>query len=180
MAISQGVVNTGFAAPTANSAVSGAGDNNGFQTSPANAYAVDGAFAVDSNSGTNTNTGCTNAGKDKHLYFNYNLNVPSGATIRGIEVRLDARVSSTTSAPRMCVQLSWNGGTSWTAAQNTGTLTTSTAVYTLGGAANTWGRSWTPAQLANGTFRVRISNVASSTARTFYLDGVAVRVSYQE
>ena len=179
--IASPVVNTGFLAPAAHAAVtSSAGDNNGFETNPTNAFAFDGLFAVDANSGTNTNTGCTDAGKDKHLYFNYNVSLPTGATIKGIEVRLDAKASSTANAPKMCVQLSWNGGVSWTAAQSTPTLTTTTATYILGAATDIWGHTpWTTAQVANSAFRVRIANVASSTARTFSLDGVAIRVTYQ-
>jgi hypothetical protein len=171
------VMNTGFAAPTANAPItSGAGDNNGFETNPANAYATDGAFAEDANSGTNNNTSCTNAGKDKHLYYNFDLIVPSEAAIKGIEVRLDAKVSG---SGTMCVQLSWNGGTTWTAAQSTPALTTTIATHVLGGSADTWGRPWAATELLNSTFRVRISNVAGSTVQTFSLDAVAVRISYQ-
>jgi hypothetical protein len=167
-------------APTAHAPVTtNAGDNDGFQTTSANAFVTDGLFAVDPNSGTNTNPNCGNAGKDKHVYFNYSFNLPAGVAIRGIEVRLDAYVSSTANAPKMCVQLSWNGGSSWTAAQSTTTLTTAPATYILGGAANTWGRTWTLTNLSNTNFRVRIINVAQSTARTFSLDGVGVRVNYQ-
>jgi hypothetical protein len=79
----------------------------------------------------------------------------------------------------MCVQLSWNGGTSWTAAQSTATLSTVENTYLLGGAANTWGRAWTPTELNNTNFRLRVINVASSTARDFSLDWVAVLVTYQ-
>ncbi|MGH8615798.1 MAG: DUF4082 domain-containing protein, partial [Gammaproteobacteria bacterium] len=172
------VTNTGFLAPSVNAAVSG-GDNNGFQTTPSNAYIADNQFAVDTNSGTNTNTSCTNAGKDKHTYYNYNLIVPSGVSIRGIEVRLDARVDSAANSPRMCAQLSWNGGASWTTALSTTTLSTATAAYILGGATNTWGRTWTAGDFSNANFRLRIIDVASSTARDFSLDGVAVQVTYQ-
>ena len=175
------IISTGFLAPTANAAVtSGAGDNNGFETTPSNAYVTNGLFAVDTNSGTNTNTSCTNTGKDKHSYFNYNFIVPSGVSIRGIEVRLAARVDSTLlSSPRMCAQLSWNGGASWTTALSTTTLSTATTTYILGGATNTWGRTWTVGDLSNANFRVRIIDVASSTARDFSLDGIAVQVTYQ-
>ncbi len=172
------ITSTGFLAPSANAAVSG-GDNNGFQTAPTNAYIADDQFAIDTNSGTNTNTSCTNAGKDKHNYFNYNFNVPGGASIRGIEVRLHARVDSTANAPRMCVQLSSDGGTTWTTALSTTNLTTTNVVYTLGGATNTWGRTWTAGDFSNANFRVRIIDVASSTARDFSLDSVAVQVTYQ-
>ncbi|MGH8589218.1 MAG: hypothetical protein ACREXX_07730 [Gammaproteobacteria bacterium] len=136
-------------------------------------------FAVDTDSGTNTNTSCTNARKDKHRYYDYNFIVPSAVSIRGIEVRLDARADSAANSPRMCAQLSWNGGASWTTAVSTTALSTVTTTYILGGATNTWGRTWTVGDFSNGNFRVRIIDVASSTARDFSLDGVAVQVTYQ-
>ncbi|WP_051961643.1 DUF1349 domain-containing protein [Methylobacter sp. BBA5.1] len=167
-----------FVGPTANAPVINHGDGNGFQTNPANAHGDDGLFAVDTNSGTNSNTSCTNAGKDKHIYYNYGLNIPSGATIAGIEVRLDARVDATSGSPRMCVQLSWDGGATWTAAKVTPTLSGSEATYILGGTADNWGRSWASSNLSNANFRVRVANVASNTRRDFSLDWVAVRVTY--
>lgn len=178
--IAGALVATNFLAPAAHEPVIvNAGDNNGFETTPTNAFASDNLFAVDANSGTGNSTTCTNTGKDKHVYSDYNFSLPAGVTVRGIEVRLEAKVNSTANTPRMCVQLSWNGGISWTAAQTTAPLTTTNAAYLLGGAANTWGRSWTLAQFANSAFRVRIGNLASSTLRTFSLDGLAVRVTYQ-
>ena len=133
---------------------------------------------MDTNSGTGSSTSCTSTARDKHRFFNYGITVPAGAAVKGIEVRLDARVDSTSGSPRMCVALSWDGGVSWTAAQATSTLTTSMTARTLGGATNTWGRSWTAAELSNANFRVRVSTVADSTSRDFSLDWVAVRVSY--
>ncbi len=173
------ITSTGFLAPTANSAVtSSAGDNNGYQGSPANAYVADGVFATDTSSGTNSNTSCTNSGKDKHLFYNYGFNVPSGATIQGIEVKLVGKVSSASSSPKFCIQLSWDGGTTWTAAKSTSTLSTTNTTYILGTSTDTWGRTWLPANFANSSFRVRIIDVASSTARTFSLDAISVQVTY--
>jgi hypothetical protein len=174
------IANTGFLAPTANAPVTtGAGDNNGYQTTPANAYALDALLAVDPNSGTGTGTSCTATSKDKHDFYTFNVSLPAGASIRGIEVQLNAKADSTSNSPKICVQLSWDGGTTWTAAQTTATLTTSTAAYNLGGAANNWGRTWAATDFSNPAFRVRLINVASSTARTFSLDALAVRISYQ-
>jgi hypothetical protein len=173
------ITNTGFKSPSSNApVVLGAGDGNGFQTTPTSAYSSNGAFAVDSNSGTSTSTSCTNAGKDKHDFYTYGITLPAGSTVRGIEVRLDARAGSTTGSPRMCVQLSWNGGVSWTSALTTTTLGTATNTYVLGGAANTWGRSWTLSNLSNTSFRVRVIDVAASTSQSFSLDWIAVRVTY--
>ena len=171
--------NTGLLSPTANAAESG-GDNNGFQTSPTNAHADGGGFAVDTNSGTNTSTSCTDGGKDKHRFYNYGFSIPGGATILGIEVRLDAKVDNTSGSPKMCVQLSWDGGTTWTTAKATTTLTKKEVAYNLGSASDTWGHTWNATNdFTNDNFRVRVIDVASNTARDFSLDWVAVNVHYQ-
>ena len=57
----------------------------------------------------------------------------------------------------------------------TGTLSTTLTTFTLGGPADTWGRTWNAADLADASFRLRVINVASSTSRDFFLDAVAVR-----
>ncbi len=171
-------VTSGWISPSSNAAVtSGSGDNNGFQTNPANAYSDNAVFAVDTNSGTNTNTACNNTGKDRHVYYTYDFSsVPSGSSILGIEVRLDMRVDSTFGSPRSCIQLSWDGGATWTAAKTSANFTTAEATYLLGTPTDTWGHAWTTSELSD--FRVRITNVASSTNRDFSLDWIPVRVSY--
>jgi len=172
--------NTGFLSPSTNAPVtSQSGDNNGYEVNPSNGHANDGIFAVDNNSGTNNNTSCTNVRKDRHIYYNYNINVPSGAIINGFEVRLDARADSTTGAPKLCVQFSWNGGLTWTTAKSTSTLTTSEATYILGSPTDTWGHLWATGELTNTNFRIRIVDVASNTSRDFSLDWVAVNIYYQ-
>jgi hypothetical protein len=169
--------NTGYRSPAANSANSG-GDGNGFELNPANGHADDTANAVDNNSGSGASTSCTATAKDKHRFFNYAIAIPAGAAINGIEVRLDARADSAANSPRMCVQLSWDGGSTWTAAKQTATLGTNMATFTLGSPTDKWGRSWSPADFTNASFRVRVINVSSSTSRDFFLDWVAVRVTY--
>jgi hypothetical protein len=93
--------------------------------------------------------------------FSFNATVTS---IDGIQVSARGRTPSGTGSGNQTnctlqVQLSWNGGTNWTAAK-TQVLTTSNTLYTLPAATNdTWGHAWTTAQLANGSanFRVRLS-----------------------
>jgi len=171
------VSNTGWISPGAQTAQTG-GDGNGFQTSPAEALSDNAVFASDVNSGTGSSTSCTNTGKDRHAFHTYNISLPGGSTINGIELRLDARADSTSSAPRMCVELSWNNGTNWTAIKQTGTLGTTEASHILGSATDTWGRTWTTSELTSTTLRVRVTNVSSSTSRDFFLDWAPVRVSY--
>lgn len=174
------VQSTGFLSPSANTLViSRAGDNNGFEVSAINAYLSDNLYAADNNSGTGTSTSCTNNKKDKHLYYNFNISLPGGAVVKGIQVQLEARADSTANSPSMCIELSWNGGGSWTASKRTTTLGVSDALFLLGGSTDTWGRSWTLADLGNTSFRLRITNVSSSTARDFFLDWLAVNIFYQ-
>ena len=59
-----------------------------------------------------TTTTCTDSGKDRHVFYSYNLSsVPGGSTIRGIEVQLQMKVDSTSGSPKSCLELSWDGGT---------------------------------------------------------------------
>ncbi|HSL29833.1 MAG TPA: hypothetical protein VK900_11585, partial [Anaerolineales bacterium] len=175
-----GSTSTGYLAPSGQAPqTSSAGDNNGYESNPTNAFLDDGLVATDLNSGSNTNTSCTHNGKDKHHFFNYNFNIPSTAVIQGIQVRLDARADSTSNSPKLCVQVSWNGGSSWTTAKQTSTLGTSEATYILGSPSDTWGRSWTVSNFTNTNFRVRVIDVAGNTSRDFFLDYLAVNVTYQ-
>jgi len=168
---------TGFKDPSANAADSG-GDGNGYDSNPTRAYSNNASFAVDNNSGNGTGTNCTGADKDKHRFYNYGFTVSSGATINGIQVQLDAKADSTNGNPTMCVQLSWDGGTTWTTAKSTSTLTTSEVSYTLGGTADTWGRTWSSSDFSNANFRVRVIDVSSDTNRDFSLDWVTVNVHF--
>ena len=141
--------NTGLQDCGDNAAVtSGSGDNNGYETSPGNACGNGSSYAVDANSGTNATVNCSDPGKDRHRFYNYDISLPGTATVTGVEVRLDAWADSTAGTRLMCVELSSDGGITWTAAQQTSNLGTSESTRTLGGSSNLWGRpSWSATQL---------------------------------
>ena len=166
-----GPLNCGANAPV----TSNSGDNNGYETTPGNACADGGGNAVDANSGTGNSTSCSSNQKDRHVFYNYGISLPGGATFTGIQVRLDASINSASGTRNMCVQLSWDGGVTWSSAQSTGNLSTSEQIYTLGGASSTWGHAWTTSQLSNANFRVRVTDVAdgSGSASTATLQTVA-------
>jgi len=169
---------TGWKRPTAN-AVAPGGDSNGFETNPTGAYTDDSSSAQDANSGTSTATSCGDSGKDRHDFYSYGISIPSGNNPTGIQVRLIARVNSTyySYTRRMCVQLSWDGGVTWTAAKQTSSNLGSTfQTFTLGASDDNWGHTWTTSDLSDANFRVRVTDVADKTDRTFYLDWAAVRV----
>jgi hypothetical protein len=160
---------------------SSAGDNNGYESSANNSCNDDNSRATDANSGNNTNTSCTNTGKDKHRFYNYGFNLPSGSgvsnAIDGIEIKVKGYANSTSSTT-FCVELSWDGGTSWTTPKSMPITSTSELTYPFGSQTDTWGHSWTTSQLSNTNFRVRLTDVANATNRTFTLDAVEARVTY--
>lgn len=170
---------TGLVAPSANAAVTtNSGDNNGYQTNPANAYTDNASFAVDTDSGTGTSNLYTSTQKDRHTFSGFGFNIPTGATIQGIQVRLDAKTDNTNGSPTIYVELSWDGGVTWTAAQSTGSLAKNERTYTLGGTSNSWGHTWNAAEFSSTNFRVRVTDVATNTSRDFSLDYIAVNVTY--
>ena len=158
--------NTGLLSPSAQSADSG-GDGDGFESSPTNAFADAGG-----------NAGNLNGPGDRHRYFNYAVVIPSGCAVKGIEVRLDWWLDSTLTTNSLSAELSWNGGTSWTAAKTDATETTAEHTAILGSAADGWGRAWTPAELGNANLRLRLTANSGGPLRDTFLDWAAVRVTY--
>ena len=171
---------TGFktCTTTSNAADTG-GDGNGYETTPANACVVDGAVATDASTGTNTTISCTDAGKDRHRFWDFGLGVPSSVfVVSGIQVRAAVGQNNNSGTNQICAQLSWDAGTSWTAAKSVAVASVGITTYNLGATNDTWGRAWLGTELQNGTFRVRIIDVSDRTTKDFRLDGLAVQVTY--
>jgi CubicO group peptidase (beta-lactamase class C family) len=157
---------TGYRTAAANASDSG-GDGNGFESSPANAYADGGGAA-----------GNIDGAADRHRYYNYDIAIPAGHTITGIEVRTDWWLDSSIGTSFLRVELSWDGGTTWTAQKLDTQETTVEHTGILGGPADLWGRVWTEAELSNANFRVRVVSSSNAAGRDFFLDWIAVRVHY--
>jgi hypothetical protein len=102
----------------------------------------------------------------------------TATAITGISVDYELGIDAISGTNLVCAQLSWDGGTTWTAMKSKPVTATALTGYTLGGTTDTWGRTWLPADLSDTTFRVRLINVSSSTARDYRLDVVEVRVNY--
>ena len=162
--------NTGYLDASAQAADTG-GDNNGFDLNPTYAYSDDSLYASN-----------IDGPGDRHLYYDYGVSLPPGSTINGIRVRLDWWLGGTGGTNSMSVELSWDGGTSWTAPKADATETASEHTAILGGTADTWERIWTVGELSNANFRVRLtcycSGGAECDSRDYYLDWVAVNVFY--
>lgn len=101
-----------------------------------------------------TNTSAVNYIKP----WNWGQTLPAGDSISGIEVRIDAKSDDVSENNYFDVDLSWNNASSWTTAKRAPTSggigTTEQTVY-LGGAADTWGRSWTSSEMSTSNFHMR-------------------------
>jgi uncharacterized protein YkwD len=152
------------------------GDMNGYETNGIGACADGGGVATDSNSGTTAGTSCALAGKDRNIFRNYGFTLPADAVVQGIQLRLDAWADSSTGVSRLCIELFVGASGVGTAPRYTAELSSSETTLTLGSASDTWGRSWTAADI--NSLVVRVTNVSDNTSRDFFLDWAAVRVTY--
>lgn len=104
---------------------------------------------------------------------NFTFGVPSGATINGIEVTVEAkRTSGSEDVP---LSLSWNAGSNFSSTA-TNTITSTEAVFTYGGPTSLWGRSWTDSELSNTNFQVKIDPPSSVFQLSF--DQIRAKVYY--
>ncbi|RJQ28024.1 DNRLRE domain-containing protein, partial [Candidatus Parcubacteria bacterium] len=174
---------TNFNSPSSQTAVDiNSGKNNGYEGASGNALSPgDNNFAVDMNSGISNNGDCYSNGADKHIFYDYNLNVPFGSTINGIEVRQDLKIDSLLDSPFSCIQLSWDGGNSWTPGKQINLSSKELTPYYFGNSSDVWERNWNYSDFSNSNFRVRVVNGDNNiyaANRDFSLDWVPVRVYY--
>ena len=157
---------TGFHNPSAQTAAPG-GNNNGFEVDPTKAFTNGAGDARN-----------MNGAGDRHVYYNFGFSILASSLVEGIEVKLDWWLDSKDGENSMKVELSWDGGATWTAPKSDSTETTSEHTKVLGGPTDTWGRAWTAGELSNASFRVRLTSNSSKSSRDFYIDWVPVKVYY--
>ena len=117
---------------------------------------------------------------DIHTYWGYSVTIPPGASVTGIEVRLDAwrHPAGVPFDAYLDVQLSWDGGANWTSVIYTaGPLESYEQTFILGGPTDGWGRVWNPGEFQPHTFMVRLTARAPRWPE-IRLDWVAVRVYF--
>lgn len=147
------------------------GDNPDFKWPAAHAGPwSDGQNSYDRADGTYASTATVGA---TSTYANFGYNVPASNSVQGITVQLEA--AAVAAGGTIDLALSWDGGTSWTAAKTTPTLTTADQVIVLGSNSDAWGRSWSPADFTNANFRVRFTGTPSG-GNTLYVDALRVKV----
>jgi hypothetical protein len=137
-----------------------------------------------------------NASVTSQVWGRVGVDIPTPAAnqtlvLRGIEVRLRARLSrSASSGCRLITELSWDGGTSWsTGVDRTITSTSypgSPGYWTQGSSSSTaaWGsHTWTGDELDDGNLAIRLtftrSGTCQSRAALAQVDMLQVRVTHR-
>lgn len=141
-------------------------------TNPNNAFSSNNSYA----------TGKDDSATNEQGYDTFGFGVPAGSTINGIEVKVEAK-SSDTSGCRLEVDLSKDGGANWGNDADTSSLTGSDVVYTLGGASDLWGTTWSATSVDDFNFsaRLRIDDTTGNDcddAATISIDHVQAIVHY--
>lgn len=130
------------------------------------------------NTSDNTRATSNNATYQPATINNLSFGIPSGATIDGIEAQAEFS-SNAASTSSIRLSLSWNNGSTYTSTKSDSTTSTTDSVKTYGGAADTWGRSWTDTEFADGTFVVKIEgNCTTGGGNSCRLDYFAIKVYY--
>lgn len=146
---------TGPYAPTANT-------NNNSVNNPERAYTSNNSYAQ------------YNSYTDRVDYITFGFTgITSGSTITGIVVNLEG-FRDNTSSRVFSIQVSTNGGTTWTTAVNSPALSTSDTTVTVGSSTNNLGLTTTFSSNAN--FRIRIGTTTGGDS--IYLDYVNVTLYY--
>jgi len=118
----------------------------------------------------------------------YNVSLPDNAIVTGIEVMIEhATWNGNNYYANLSIELQWNGMASTTNTKtwdyvdgkvNSGWNDNFRNV-TLGSSTNTWGRSWSPSDLSNSNFAVRISLLDVFPGANEAVDIAWVNVHYQ-
>ncbi len=149
-------------------------------------WSAPGAFANNNGVGnpgnvfsSNDSYATINSTNDIVNYLNFNLAIPNGATINGIEVAIEGYSTSTRNAD---IALSWDNGTTITTPFKTTTMPSTTAAseatVVLGSATDAWGHTWSDTDFANDSFAVRVEGTNATGGATLNIDQLQVKVFY--
>jgi hypothetical protein len=166
--------------PCVTTAADTGGLGDGYETNTAALCANDANLGSDVNTGSvGHSAACGNAANDRHRFWGYAFGLPATVSaVSGIEIRIDEALNNGGGTSNLCVELSWDGGTSWTAAKTVNLLATAETTYLVGGVADTWGHTWTAGQLSTTNFRVRVMDATTQPNKDFRMDYLAARVVY--
>jgi hypothetical protein len=128
---------------------------------------------------TGRSSDCADPQNDRHGWWGYSFGLPATVTsIDGIAVRAGASLTNNGGDDYLCIELSWDGGTSWTAAQRLQLPNATFRTYAFGSGTHQWGRTWAVSELTSTSFRIRVTNATSHPNKTYNLDYLAAQVYF--
>jgi hypothetical protein len=131
---------------------------------PANVYSSNDVYATFDASGETARFG------------GFAFGLSGNITVLGIGLRVEGNGDDTTDRD-LNFSLSWNNGTTFTAVKTMPRQYASDGFSVMGGLGDTWGRTWTAAELSDATFSVRCV-VPAAALSTLSIDHIQVVVYY--
>jgi len=110
------------------------------------------------------------------VYKNFSFNMPSDATIHGIEARVQVRKCSELCNSSVSISLSADTGTTFSTGYSITAISTTDTFITVGGPTDTWGISWTGDKFNNANFRARLE--ANAGAEAILINVLQVKVYF--
>ena len=143
-------------------------DNDGV-VDPANAYSSNNLYAVFDDWWYNNVE-----------YKTFSISIPSGATITGVEVSVEANDTLPSGGYYLNVQLSTDGGSSFSTAKSATIIGSTDKNYTYGGSSDLWGETLTYNSFGDN-FRVKLTSQAT-VGDGYYInvDHIQIKVYYTE
>lgn len=109
----------------------------------------------------------------------FGFSIPTDATVRGIQVEWEKKVSAGTTAFDNSIRVVKGGSIGATDKSSATAWATSDTWESYGGGSELWGESWTPSDINSSNFGVALSaRNTSGTSRTFSVDSVRIRIFY--
>ena len=108
-------------------------------------------------------------------YYGFSFGLSGSNTFQGIEIQMDGR--KIPNNVDINIKLSWDGGSTWTSTKSFIETNDSFTKSYLGGATDTWGRSWTTSEFSTANFIVAFL-LQGGTGDYYQLDYVAAKVYY--
>jgi len=108
-------------------------------------------------------------------WYNFNLNIPNGATINGIHIEVEA--ASTSSNLDLYAALSGNNGSSYTA-EKLNLCGSTEWNETYGDSSELWGEDWSSDNFTNDNFRIKLRRGSSNPIPDLRVDCISLKIYY--
>lgn len=119
---------------------------------------------------------------DVVVYGSFNFDIPGGATVNGIEVRVEGYRTAGIIDRQMKIDMSGDAGLNWSSSKTTNLpyalYGIGEGVRSYGSSADLWGKSWEYSEFTNENFRLKFDANLASASSDLRIDYVAAKIFY--